>query len=139
MIAIDLPNARRLAFSVVLGQATVTLIVTLVSAALIGSSAGISALLGGGIGTAASLAMAILAFGRWATASPERMLAALYLGEIAKLGLVIVLFVIVLTSMKPSPAPMLAAYGATFLVYWIALAAALPRFAGWRWLRRHRD
>ncbi|MGH8136899.1 MAG: ATP synthase subunit I [Steroidobacteraceae bacterium] len=135
MIAIDLSDARRLAFGVVLSQALVTLIVALASLALAGRHAGLSAVLGGGIATAASLAMAALAFGRWAAAGAERMLAAFYVGEVAKLAVVIVLFVVVLRTMRPSPAPMFAAYAATFLVYWMVLAAALPMVGGLRRLR----
>jgi len=41
---------------------------------------------------------------------------------------VVVLFVVVLKVLKVTPAALFAAYVATFFVYWIALASALPRF-----------
>ena len=66
MIAIDVPHARRLALGVVLGQAVVTVIVALLSWALVDPAAALSAVLGGGISTAASLAMVLLSFGRTA-------------------------------------------------------------------------
>lgn len=130
MVAVDLPNARRLAFSVVAGQAVVTLIFALASFAIAGSNAALSALLGGGIGTLASLVMALLAFGRSAGTDPQRIVRAFYLGEAAKLVLVVVLFAVVLKAMKVSPAALFGAYVATFFVYWIALANALPPLGG---------
>ncbi|MGQ0833779.1 MAG: ATP synthase subunit I [Gammaproteobacteria bacterium] len=130
MVAVDLPNARRLAFSVVAGQAVVTLIFALASFAIAGSKAALSALLGGGIGTLASLVMALLAFGRSAGTDPQRIVRAFYLGEAAKLGLMVVLFAVVLKAMKVSPAALFGAYVATFFVYWIALANALPPLGG---------
>ena len=125
MVAIDLPTARRLAFSVVLGQAVVTGIVALVSFAVSNAHAGLSAAVGGGIGTAASLAMALLVFnGRRADA--QRLVTAFYLGEAVKVALAVVMFVVVLKTMKVAPLPLFAAYMATFLVYWVVLAKALP-------------
>jgi ATP synthase protein I len=125
-LTIELPSARRLAFGVVLGQAGVTLLAALVSLAVAGSGAAVSALLGGGVGTAASLAMAVVAFGRTGSRGAAQLLAAFFAGEIAKLAVMIGLFVAVWHWMHPSPAAMFAAYGATFLVYWVALASALP-------------
>jgi ATP synthase protein I len=130
VVSVDLPNARRLAFSVVAGQTAVTLLAALVSFAIAGSNAAVSALVGGGIGTLASLAMAVLAFGRSAGADGVRIVRAFYLGEAAKLGLAVVLFVVVLKAMKVSPAALFGAYVATFFVYWIALANALPPLGG---------
>src|SRR5947199_8867001 len=77
VLAIDLPHARRLAFGVVLGQAGVSATVALAAWALSGPRAGLSALLGGGIATAGSLAMARLALGGGAGADARRALGAL--------------------------------------------------------------
>jgi F0F1-type ATP synthase assembly protein I len=71
------------------------------------------------------VAMALLAFGRLAGAGAERMLLAFYLGEIAKITVVIVVLVLALVFMKVNPAAMISAYVATFLVYWVVLARAL--------------
>ena len=125
VIAIDLPIARRLALSVVLGQATVTLLCALVSWAIADSRAAVSALLGGGISSVASLAMALVAFRKEASMSPQRALGAFFTGEAAKVAVVIVLFVVVLKTMKVVPLAMLGAYIATFVVFWIALAKGL--------------
>lgn len=130
MVATDLPNARRLAFSVVLGQAVVTGIVALASFAMAGSAGATSALLGGGISTLASLGMAVVAFGRTGSANAQRAVSAFYVGEAVKLALIVVLFVWVLKVMKVSPLPLFAAYMATFLVYWIVLARAVRNSNG---------
>ena len=131
MLAIDLPRARRLALRVVLGQAAVAVVAALCALALGGERAGFSALLGGGIATVASLAMAGLVFGGGA-GSAARALAMFYLGEAVKLLLVVVLFVVVLSVVKVAPLAMFAGFAATFLVYWIALLSALPALSGAR-------
>ena len=130
MTAIDLRGARRLALSVVLAQAGVTAAAALVSLAVAGTLAGYSALLGGGISTLASLAMALVAFGRGTSASAERALLAFYAAEAVKLAVVVAAFVVVLRLIKVSPAAMLVAYGATFAVYWVVLARSLMRGGG---------
>jgi ATP synthase protein I len=126
VVAIDLPNARRLAYGVVLGQAVVTGIVALLSFAMAGSVGAWSALLGGGISTLASLCLALIAFGR-SSANAQSAVTAFYVGEAAKLAVVVVLFVLILKTMRVAPMPLFAAYMATFLVYWVVLARTLPR------------
>lgn len=127
-VAIDLPKARRFALRVVAGQAVVTALAGLLFWALAGPNGALSALLGGGIGTVASLAMTLLSFGGRAGSDAQHALRAFLVGEAVKLGLVVVLFVVVLKLLKVSPAGLFAAYVATFFVYWLALASALPRF-----------
>lgn len=124
MTVIDLPQARRLAFGVVLGQVTATVMAGLLAWAISGERAAFSALLGGGIGTAASLVLALAGFSRQA-ADPERALRAFYRGEALKLVVVIGLFIAAFRLTKVAPLAMFAAFAATFFVYWIALGAAL--------------
>ena len=121
MIAIDLPNPRRLALSVVLGQTAVTVICALASWALADVHAALSALLGGGISSIASLAMALVGFGKEAATDPQRAIRAFFVGEMAKVAVVIVLFVVVLKTMKVVPLAMLGSYIATFFVFWVLL------------------
>ena len=125
MISLDLPHARRLAFSCVRAQLVVTVLVVLVSLGVAGPRAAWSAGVGGGASTLASFAMALLAFGRLAGSGAERMLLAFYLGEIAKITVVIVVLVAALVFMRVNPVAMIAAYVATFLVYWVVLARVL--------------
>jgi ATP synthase protein I len=130
-LAIDLPHARRLAFGVVLGQAGVTLVAALAAWGIAGREAAWSALLGGGIATVGSLAMAALVFAG-AAANAQRIVAAFYAGEGVKLAVVVALFVLVLRTVRVVPLAMLASFAATYLVYWIALVGALPAMSGTR-------
>jgi ATP synthase protein I len=125
VITLDLPHARRLAFICVRAQLLVTVAVAVVSWVLAGPRGAWSAVVGGGASTLASVAMALLAFGRLAGAGAERMLLAFFLGEIAKITVVIVVLVVALVFLKVNPAAMISAYVATFLVYWVVLARAL--------------
>jgi ATP synthase protein I len=118
-------TARRLAFGAALGQAVITLVVALVSLAVGGRNAAASALLGGGISTAGSVVMALIAFRRSNGVNALQMLMGLLVGEAAKIALVIALFVVVLNLMKISPVPLFSAYVATFLVYWVVFASQL--------------
>jgi ATP synthase protein I len=131
VLAIDLPQARRLAFGVVLGQAGVTVVAALVAWGVAGKGAALSALLGGGIATAGSAAMAALVFAG-AVANAQRIVAAFYAGEALKLAVVAVLFVVVLRTVRVVPLAMLGSFAATYLVFWIALIGALPSASGTR-------
>ena len=117
-----MPNPRRLALGVALGQAVVALAAALVSWAIADSRAALSAALGGGISSVASFVMALLSFSKQATTDPLRAVRAFFVGEAAKVALVIALFVVVLKTMKVVPLAMLGAYVATFFVFWVALA-----------------
>lgn len=114
-----------MALRLVLGQAGVTVIAALAAWGLGGRAAAVSALLGGGIATAGSVAMAALVFAG-AAANAQRIVAAFYTGEAVKLAVVVVLFVVVLRTVRVVPLAMLAGFAATYLVYWIALVGALP-------------
>lgn len=132
-IVIDLPAAKRLAFGVVRGQAVVTAAAALAGFAFGGPHTAISCALGGAIGTIASLGMALMAFGGKAPATAARILGTFYAGEVVKVVLAVISFILVLKLTGASPLPMFAAYMATFLVYWIVLARmALPALAATR-------
>jgi ATP synthase protein I len=126
VVSIDASQARRMAYSIVIWQAVTTVVVALASWMIAGGLAALSALVGGGMGTLGSLALAVLAFRPSAVRDPMSAVRAFFLGEAAKLVTVVVLFIVVLRTMKVSPLAMFAAYVATFFVYWVALANALP-------------
>jgi ATP synthase protein I len=123
MSTIDVSGARRAALMVVLGQLAATLI--LAATFLIGwdTRAAVSALIGGGVSVAASLAMVFFMF-RGASADPQRILRSAYRGEAAKLGITVLLIVAALKSMELAVVPFFVTYAATLLVYWIALVKA---------------
>src|SRR5215831_15596983 len=120
-----MPNARRVAFSVVLGQAAVTVTAALLALVFSGELSALSALVGGGISTAATLAMALLCFSRFARGGALQMVGALFAGEIAKIVMVILGLALVWRWMTVSPAALLGTFVATLLVYWVALAGLL--------------
>jgi ATP synthase protein I len=126
VVSIDAAQARRVAFTVVLWQGAVTVVVALVSYVIAGRLAAFSALIGGGISTLASLVMVALSFRTSSLANAHNALRGLLVGEAAKVATVIVLFILVLRTLKVSPLAMFVAFMATFIVYWVALANALP-------------
>jgi ATP synthase protein I len=128
VVTLELPQARRLARSVVLGQVAVTVAASVICFAVWGSTAGWSALAGGGISALASLVMAVLSFRQSSASSPYSALRGLFVGEAAKLTTVVVLFVLVFKTLQVSPPAMFGAFIATLIIYWVALANALPTF-----------
>ncbi len=128
MLTVALPEARRLASGVVAGQAVVTVVVALVSYGLAGSLAAQSAALGGGISTAATFVMVLLAFRGGQLADRGRAARSFFVGEAAKVVVTIMLFILVLKFVSISALALFAGFVATFFVYWVALANALPTF-----------
>ena len=76
--------------------------------------------------------MAIFGLGGQSAADPQRALRTFFVGETAKIAVMMVLFVAVLKTMKVVPLAMLGTYAATFLVVWLALANVLPPLGGTR-------
>jgi ATP synthase protein I len=130
VVTLELPQARRLAGSVVLGQVVVTAVAAAICFAVWGRVAGFSALVGGGISVIASAVLAIIGFSSPAGAAPEAIARKFYMGEGTKLAVTVALFVTVFLTMKASFAALFGAYIATLFVYWIALANALPSLSG---------
>jgi ATP synthase protein I len=114
----------------VLGQVVVTVVSAILCFAVWGRVAGLSALVGGGISVIASGLLAIIGFSSRAGSAPETIARKFYMGEGAKLGVTVVLFVTVFLTMKVSFPALFGTYIATLFVYWIALANALPPLAG---------
>lgn len=81
----------------------------------------VSALVGGGIGIAAGLAMVVFLFRRVAGNEPRRIMGNAYKGEAAKLVLTVVLFGLALKFLELSALPLFVAYIATLAVHWVAL------------------
>ena len=130
MVTLELPQARRLAGSVVLGQVVVSVVAAIICFAVWGRTHGLSALVGGGISVIASALLAIIGFSAPAGAAPETIARTFYLGEGTKLAVTVALFVTVFLTMKVSFGALFGTYIATLFVYWIALANALPPLAG---------
>jgi ATP synthase protein I len=131
--AVELPGLRRVAYGVVLVQAVLTALLAALVYFPWGPHAALSAALGGGIGTAGSLTLAAIAFREGARELMD-VVRAFYVGEAAKFGVTVVLFVVVLVTMKRMlvPGTMFGAFVATFLVHWLALPRAMRRLDGER-------
>jgi len=127
VLTVALPEARKLASGVVAGQAVITLGVALAAYAIAGSLAARSAALGGGISTTATLSLVLLAF-RGGAADPRRVARDFFVGEAAKIAVMMTLFVVVLKFVNISAGALFAGFVATFFVYWLALVGALPAF-----------
>lgn len=121
MSTLDVTGARRIALQLVLLQAAATSVVAGLFLFFSGAPTAQSALLGGGIGVMATLAMVVVAF-RPVGGDPKRIARGFYRGEAVKLGVTVLLFALALKFFAIAAAPFFVAYIATFLVYWIALA-----------------
>ncbi len=130
MVTLELPQARRLAGSVVLGQVVITVLAAAICFAVWGRNAGLSALVGGGISAVASAVLAFFAFRSPAGAEAATIARAFYVGEGLKLAVTVVLFVVVMLTMQVSFAALFGTYIATLFMYWVALANALPSLDG---------
>jgi ATP synthase protein I len=130
VVTLELPQARRLAGSVVLGQVVVTVLAAIICFAVWGRTPGLSALVGGGISVVASAVLAIIGFSAPAGAAAETVARKFYVGEATKLAVTVALFVAVFLTLKVSFGALFGTYIATLFVYWIPLANALPPLAG---------
>lgn len=136
MSAVELPGLRRVAYGVVLAQAVITALLAALCYLVWGAKTATSVALGGGIGVAANLTLALVVFRKGARALAE-LVRAFYVGEAAKIGVTIVLFVVVLATMKGKlvPGALFGAFAATFLVHWLMLPRAMRRMDSGRYDR----
>ena len=119
---LDVQKGWRPALAVVLSQVLLGAAVAAVCFAVSGSRAGASALLGAGIGVAATglMAFAMLRHGEGATL--VRATLGFFLGWLVKVGFTVALLVLAFRSPGVSPVPLLAAYVATSFGYWFGAA-----------------
>ena len=128
MAAVELPGLRRVAYGVVVAQLVLTVVIALVCLVQWGRNAALSAAVGGGIGAAANLVLALLVFRRTRRELAE-LVRAFYVGEAAKVAVTIVLFVLVLATLKRIlvPGALFGGFVATFLVQWFVLPRAMRK------------
>ena len=131
MTAIELPDLRRVAYGLVLAQLLLAVVVALGCLFLWSRNAALSAALGGGIGVAANLVLALVVFRRGGRTLAQ-VVGAFYAGEAAKFGVTVLLFVVVLATMKQVlvPGALFGAFVATFLAHWLVLPRAMRRLDG---------
>lgn len=120
--SIDFPAVRRQALSVVAGQAAVAVCGAVICYAAVDARSSLSALIGGGIGAAATLVQVSFGLRNSAGKDPRAVVRGFYRGSAMKLLVTVALFVLALRHRNLAPAPLFVTYVATFLVYWLTLA-----------------
>lgn len=114
-------GARQVTRTILLIQLLVTLSGAMMSLALGGARAAYSALIGGGVSTLVTLYFASQVFSVRVGSPAAKIARAFYLGEVVKLLLTVVLLSIALLWLDVSPLPLLLAYMAALMAYWLAL------------------
>jgi F0F1-type ATP synthase assembly protein I len=97
-------------------------IVAIACLAVWGSRAGASALLGAGIGIAATSLMAFAMLRHGDGADPQRVAWSFFTGWVVKIFFTLALLVVAFRSKSVDAAPLLAAYVASFFGYWFGAA-----------------
>ena len=115
-------QARRGTLLIVGMQLAVTVLVAAMAAGIAGRHAAWSALVGGLINVLASLYLAVKLFGRGLAAGPSQWFGRFLIGEALKFGITIGLFIVAIVVLKAAFLPLMLAYIATYLAYWIGLA-----------------
>jgi ATP synthase protein I len=110
---------------VVMGQVAVAMAGALVCYVWSGTHAAISALVGGGIGAAATLTQVVVGLRNTAGRAPKDVMRGFFRGSAMKFAVTVVLFVLALRGRRLSAAPLFGTYVVTFVVYWLALARGL--------------
>lgn len=117
------PDTRRLAARILLAQSASTIGLAALFGLVWGLRHGASALVGGGIGLAANLFMTLMALRTVRSAGGA--LGRLLVGQFAKVGLTVALFVVVARTGKVAWPPFLVAYVATLVAF-----AVVPLMSG---------
>ena len=118
-------DIRPLASRILLAQTGAGAAVALVCLLVWGRYAWVSALAGAGTGVAANMYMTFKALQPART--PRRALGQLYLGQLVKVGLTVVLFMAAARMPQVSWPALLIAYLATLVVFWWVPFASAPR------------
>jgi F0F1-type ATP synthase assembly protein I len=119
---VEIQQGRRRAMRVVLWQGLLGAAVAAVCLAVWDSRSGASALLGAGIGVAATSLMAFAMLRHGEGASAQRVAWSFFSGWVVKVGFTLALLVVAFRSTKVDAVALLAAYVATFFGYWFGAA-----------------
>ncbi len=114
-------GAKQVTRTIFLIQLLVTLTGAGISLAFSGTQAAYSALVGGGVSALVTLYFASQVFSVRVGSPAAKIARAFYLGEVVKLLLTVVLLSIALLWLNVSPLPLLLAYMAALMAYWLAL------------------
>ena len=122
----DSQRHKRETLRVVAVQCTVGMIVAGGMFAVGGDARGVSALAGVACGVVPSYYFAVRLFRSRPTASAERALRSIYLGEMLKILLTAALFVIAVVALEADFLSLIVGYGGTAIGAWLALLLPAP-------------
>lgn len=114
-------GAKQVTRKIIIIQLLVTLLAAVASFAFSSLQAAYSALVGGGISTVATLYFASTVFSVRIGAPAAKIARAFYVGEVVKMLLTVILLSVALLWFDVSPLPLLLAYMAALMAYWLAL------------------
>lgn len=119
---LDVRNGRRQALVVVLAQVLLGAIVAVGCLAVSDARAGVSALVGAGIGIVATSLMAFAMLRHGASANAQRVAWSFFSGWMVKVVFTIAMLVLALRSSRIDAMPLLAGYAVTYVGYWFGAA-----------------
>lgn len=114
-------GAKQVTRKIIAIQLLLTLLIAALSLLFSDLRAAWSALVGGGVSTVVTLYFARQVFSARIGAPAARIARAFYIGEVVKLLLTILLLSAALLWLHVSPLPLLLAYMAALMAYWLAL------------------
>ena len=117
---------KSIAYRIVLAQLGIALGLAAVCLAVWGGSTALAALAGGMIGVVTNLYVALRVFGYAAVRTAQKILQRFYAAEAVKFALTLGLFALGIGVLKLNALPLLAGYGLTLMVYWLALLPTRP-------------
>ncbi|MGB5063345.1 MAG: ATP synthase subunit I [Candidatus Competibacter sp.] len=114
-------GAKQVTRKIITIQLLVTLLAAAASFAFNSLQAAYSALVGGGISTVATLYFASTVLSIRIGSPAAKIARAFYMGEVVKMLLTVILLSVALLWFDVSPLPLLLAYMAALMAYWLAL------------------
>jgi ATP synthase protein I len=114
-------GAKQVTRKIIAIQLLVTLLIAAVSLVLSDFRAAYSAVVGGGISAIVTLYFASKVFSARIGSPAAKIARAFYIGEVVKLLLTVLLLSAALLWLHVSPLPLLLAYMAALMAYWLAL------------------
>jgi ATP synthase protein I len=114
-------GARKTTKRIVVIQLTITLLAATACFIFVDVKAAYSAVVGGGISIIATLYFARQVFSLPIGTPADKIAARFYLGEMLKIGLTAILFILAIVVLHVSFLPLFLTYTATLMAYWLAL------------------
>ncbi len=114
-------GAKKTTTTIVVIQLSITLLAAVAGIVLVDVKAAYSAVIGGGISISATLYFAWQVFSLPLGTPPDQIATRFYVGEVLKIGLTTVLFILAILVLRVSFLPLFLTYTATLMAYWLAL------------------